>query len=446
VPTAAESRAVEHLRRLVQLDTTNPPGDERPAADYVAEVGRAAGLEAVVVESAPGRGNAVLRLRGSGQARPILLLSHLDVVPAEAAKWRHPPFAGVVSEGCVWGRGSVDSKLTTAVGLAALIDLAGAGRPLRRDLILAATASEETGGPANGAGYLARKHPELIRAEYTVNEGGGYTVEVGGRVYYAIQTAEKGGCPADLIARGSPGHASVPHDDNPIPKLGRALDRLQARRMPVHATPTLRAFVEGVAADHEAHGSAATAALARALLDPTRADEALRRLPVDGGTRLMLDAMLRNTAAPTVLTAGTKRNVIPSEARAELSGRPLPGQTRESFLAELRAVVGDEVEIAADAFSPGLEAELDPAFEAAALAALRRQDPNAAVLPLLMTGGTDAKRLEGVGGKVYGFVPMLHEPGVDYMSLCHAHDERVSIASVEFGLRVTRDLLLELAG
>jgi acetylornithine deacetylase/succinyl-diaminopimelate desuccinylase-like protein len=443
---AAEALAVEHLRRLVQIDTTNPPGDERPAADYVAEVGRAAGLAAVVVDSAPGRGNAVLRLRGSGRGRPILLLSHLDVVPAEAARWRQPPFGGVVADGCVWGRGAVDSKLTTAVGLATLVDLAASGRPLGRDLILAATASEETGGPANGAAFLARHHPELVAAEYTVNEGGGYTVEVGGRIYYAIQNAEKGSCPADLVARGSPGHASVPHDDNPIPKLGRALDRLQSRKMPVHATPTLRAFVEAVAADHEAHGSAAVGALVRALLDPRRADDALRRLPLDGGTRLMLDAMLRNTAAPTILAAGTKRNVIPSEARAELSGRPLPGQTRQSFIGELRAVVGDEVEIEAADFSPGLEAELDSTFEAAALAALRRQDPSATVVPLLMTGGTDAKRLDGVGGRVYGFVPMLHEPGVDYMSRCHGHDERISIASVEFGVRVTRDLLLDLGG
>src|SRR5207237_6799599 len=182
---------------------------------------------------------------------------------------------------------------------------------------------------------------------------------------------------------------------NPIPKLGRALDRLQARKMPVHVTPTLRVFLENVAADHEARGSRSTAALARAVLDPRQADDALRRLPAEPGTRLMLDAMLRNTAAPTVLSAGTKRNVIPSEARAQLSGRPLPGQTRESFLAELRAAVGEEVEIEADGFSPGLESELDPAFEAAALAALRRHDPGAVVVPLLMTGGTDAQPLAG---------------------------------------------------
>jgi acetylornithine deacetylase/succinyl-diaminopimelate desuccinylase-like protein len=444
-PAALEHEAVEYLRRLVRVDTTNPPGNERPAAEYVAEVGRAAGLESVVIDSAPGRGNAVLRLRGTGAARPLLLLSHLDVVPAEPAKWRQPPFEGVLADGCVWGRGSVDSKLTTAVGLTALLEIARSGVRPRRDIILAATASEETGGPANGAGYLAKHHPDLIAAEYVINEGGGWTIELGGRIYYTVQTAEKGGCTVDLVAKGTPGHASVPHDDNPIPKLGRALDRLQARKMPAHITETLRRFLEGVADDHAAAGSSGMATAIRALLDPRQADDALRRLPVDPSTRLLLDAMLRNTAAPTVLMAGTKRNVIPSEARAQLSGRPLPGQTRESFLAELRAVVGGEVDLDVEGFAPGLEAELDPAFEAAALGALRRHDPDARMLPVLMTGGTDAKRIVDLGAKVYGFVPMPHEPGADYMSLCHGHDERVSTRAIGFGVAVTLDLLQELA-
>lgn len=438
--------AVEHLRRLVRFDTTNSPGDERLAAEYVAQVGRAAGLEATVIDSAPGRGNAVLRLRGTGEARPILLLSHLDVVPVEPSKWRHPAFEGVLADGCVWGRGAVDSKLTTTVGLTALVALAREGVRLKRDLILAATASEEMGGPANGAAYLAAHHPDLIASEYTLNEGGGHSVAIGGRVYYTLQTAEKGGCAVDVVACGSPGHASVPHDDNPIPKLGRALDRLGSRKMPVHATATSRAFLEGVAADQEARGAGGVAAIARALLDARAADDALRRLPTDPGIRLMLDAMLRNTAAPTVLEAGTKRNVIPSEARCQLSGRPLPGQTRESFLTELRAVVGTEVEFEVESFSPGLEFEPDAAIEDAALRALRRHDPDAALLPFMMTGGTDAKRLAGVGGQVYGSVPMLHEPGVDYMSLCHGHDERISVASIDFGVKVTLDLLRDLAG
>jgi len=441
-----EDEAVGHLQRLIRFDTTNPPGAERPAADYVAEVGRAAGLEAQVIDSAPGRGNAVLRLRGRGEGKPILLLSHLDVVPAESGKWTHPPFAAELADGCVWGRGSVDSKLTTTVQLAAMLAIARSGQRPARDIVLAATASEEMGGPANGAAYLATHHPELIEAEYTINEGGGFGVMLNGRRYYVIQTAEKGGCSADLLARGAPGHASVPHDDNAIHKLARAMVRLAERKMPMHVGPSVRAFVEGMAADQAAHGAADVAALLRSVLEPKTSDDALRRLPCDDGLRLMIDAMLRNTAALTMLEAGTKRNVIPSEARARTSGRPLPGQTKESFVGELQRVVGGEVEVVAPDFTPGTESELDERFARAATAALKRHEPDATVVPYMMTGGTDAKRLGTVGGKVYGFLPMLYEPGADYMALCHGHDERISVKSIQFGVRVMHDLLLDLAG
>jgi acetylornithine deacetylase/succinyl-diaminopimelate desuccinylase-like protein len=444
-----EEDAVGYLRALIRFDTSNPPGGEGPAAAYVAGVGRAEGLEAHLFEAAPGRGSAVLRLAADGSIeRPILLLSHLDTVPAEAAKWRHGPWSAEVADGCVWGRGAIDSKLTTAVQLAALLDLARSGARLRRDVVLAATAGEEGGGPANGAAWLAGNRPDLVGAEHTLNEHGGFCLEIGRRRYYTLAVAEKGGCAVRLVARGAPGHASVPHADNALYRLGRALARLGERKMPPRVTPTARAFVEAVAADHEAHGSAEVAAVARALLDPARHDEALAALPTAPATRDLIGAALRNTAAPTVVEGGVKANVIPSEAVAVLSGRPLPGVTREQFLADLRGCVGDEVEVVApaDGFAPGLEHRRDRAFEVAALRALRRHDPGAVLVPFLVPLGTDAKRMTRLGQPIYGFVPMLHEPGLDYMSLCHGHDERVSLASVGFGARVLRDLLGELAG
>jgi acetylornithine deacetylase/succinyl-diaminopimelate desuccinylase-like protein len=438
--------AVEHLRALIRFNTVNPPGDERPAADYVAAVGRSAGLDAQVIESAPGRGNALLRLRGTGQRRPILLLGHLDTVPCEPAGWRHDPWAADIADGCVWGRGAIDSKLTTATQLAALTAIARSGRRLERDLILAATASEEMGGPANGAAYLAAHHRDQVEAEYTLSEHGGFCLDLGGRPYYTLQTAEKGGCSVDLVARGAPGHASIPHDDNPIPKLGGALARLQAERMPLRASATARAFVEAVAADQVGRGAPDVAAAFRALLDPAAAEAALASLPVAPGTRDMIGAMLRNTAAPTILTAGTKRNVIPSEARAQLSGRPVPGVDRATFLADLARVVGDGVELDVHDFTPALEWPRDDALEAAALRALRRHDPAAVLVPLMMPLGTDAKRLTALDTRVYGFVPMLPEPELDYMRLCHGHDERASLRSIHFGASVLHDLLLDLAG
>jgi acetylornithine deacetylase/succinyl-diaminopimelate desuccinylase-like protein len=436
-----QAEATGHLRALVRIDTTNPPGDERPAAEYVARVCEKAGLTVEVVDSAPRRGNVVARLRGSGSARPLLFLSHLDVVPVEPSKWTHPPFAGDLAEGYIWGRGSVDSKLTTVAGLMTLLLCAREGVALRRDLILAATADEEGAGPANGAGWLARNRKELIDAEYVINEGGGFALKIGGKPFYVCQTAEKGGVDVDLVGKGTPGHASVPHDDNAIVHLARAMERLGAGRLGFHVTETARRFFEGVAA---AQDRAELADLLREMLDPTRERDVLNRLPTDRPTQLMLDAMLRNTAAPTMLGAGLKRNIIPSEARLTMSGRPLPGQTQEGFRAELREKVGGDVEIVEHRWRPGLEFSPDTPLFGALERALRRSDPEAQVVPFLMTGGTDACRLGPLNATVYGFLPMRYEPNLAYFDLCHGHDERVSEVSVGFGVRVLFDAVCEL--
>lgn len=436
-----QTETVEHLRALVRIDTTNPPGDERPAADYVAGVCEKAGLRVEVVESGLRRGNVVARMRGTGSARPLLFLSHLDVVPAEPSKWTHPPFGADLAGGHVWGRGSVDSKLTTAVGLMALLLCARQGVPLKRDLILAATASEEGGGPANGAAWLAQNRKDLIDAEYVINEGGGFALEIGGKRFYVCQSAEKGGFQVDLVGKGMSGHASVPNDDNAIVHLAQAIGRLGAGRLGFHVTETTRRFFEGVAA---AQGRGEHTRLLRDMLDPEREPDVFRRLPTDGPTQLMFDAMLRNTAAPTMLRGGLKRNVIPSEAVVSMSGRPLPGQTQEGFRAELREKVGDGVEIIEQGWRPGLESSPDTPLFGALERALRRSDPEGQVVPFLMTGGTDACRLGPLNATIYGFLPMRYEPGMAYFDLCHGHDERVSEASVGFGVRVLFDAICEL--
>lgn len=440
-----EKEAVQHLRALIRFDTTNPPGNERSAADYVASVAQDAGLPSMVLDSAPGRGNAVVRLPGSGHGKPIVLLGHLDTVPAEPDHWTHSPWSGALADGCVWGRGAIDSKLTIAVGLTAMLALARGGVRLNRDVILCATASEEMAGPANGAAWLAAHHRELIEGEFVISEHGGFCIDVGGRTYYTIQSAEKGGSNADLVASGAPGHASVPHDNNAIHKLARALTELERHPMPLRVTRTLRAFVETIARDHDANGSTDVAATARELLDPARQVAALARLPVSDGLRRTIDAMLRNTATPTILESGTRRNVIPSRATVQLSGRPLPGVTIEEFTAELRAAAGPTVDVVVRDFVPALEHEIDPRFADAAGRALRRHDPAAMTVPLMMPLGTDAKRLTDLRTSIYGFVPMLHDPALDYMSLCHGHDERSSLRSLVFGVRVIRDLVSELA-
>ena len=439
---AVQDEAIEHLRALIRIDTTNPPGNETPAAAYVVEVLNEAGIDAEVLGASPERGNVLGRLKGTGEERPVLMLSHLDVVPAEPDRWTHPPFEGALVDGHVWGRGSVDCKLMTVASLMTLLLCARHRMPLRRDLILAATADEEVAGPANGAAYLAQHHPDRIDAEYVLNEGGGFALLIGGKRIYVAQVAEKGSCDVDLVARGRPGHSSVPHDDNAIYALSRAIGRLSAQKMPHHVTATSRRFFEGAADEQD--DERASEAL-RALLDPDRISDALTRLPVDESTMRMFDAMLRSTAAPTMLEAGIKRNVIPSEAIVKLSGRPLPGQTREMFLKELQEIAGDEVEIVTHRFEPGLEGAYDtPAF-CAMEAAIRAHDSEGHLVPFLVTGGTDARRLKNLDTTVYGFCPMRYEPGMGFMDLCHGHDERVSIETVLFGVRVLFDTICGLS-
>jgi len=442
--TAAGDEAVAHLREMVRFDTTNPPGNELALVRHLADILAREGIAAQVLESTPGRANLVARVPATaaapagGRPRPLLLLSHLDVVPVEAEQWTHPPFAAELADGMIWGRGSIDSKLTAAAHLEVLLLCQRLGLPLERDVVMVAAADEELGG-VHGVKWLVEHHRELLEAEYVLNEAGGFAVLVDGRPLYTCQVAEKGGVDLDVVATGRPGHASVPHGDNAVVHLGKALAALGGRP-PHRVTPSVRAFVEVAAAAQE---SEAVAACLRALLDPDQCDRALADLPVSESTRAMIDAMLRNTFAPTVLEGGVKRNVIPSSAAVQLSARPLPGVTADDFLQDVRAVLGpagqDAVECRMGTFRPGLEFPWQTPMFAAMERALQSAEPDAALVPYMQTGGTDARFFGDLDATVYGFVPMRYEPGLDFFELCHGHDERVSVANVHFAVQVLFD-------
>jgi acetylornithine deacetylase/succinyl-diaminopimelate desuccinylase-like protein len=437
-----EKEAVERLRSMIRFDTTNPPGNELPLVRQLAEELEREGLEPQVLESVEGRGNLAVRLKGDGSERPLLLLSHLDVVPVEPERWTHPPFAGEVADGFVWGRGAIDSKLTGAVELQVLLMCRRLGLPLKRDLVVVAAGDEEFGGKY-GVGWLVEEHPELFDAEFGINEAGGFGLLVDGKPLYVCQVGEKGSAPVDLVAKGRPGHSSVPHDDNPIPLLGKGLVALGERQMPHRVTESARAFFEGAAA---VQSDPKVAADLRGMLNPEMQAEALARLPVNEATRLMFDAMVRNTCAPTVLESGLKRNVIPSEATAQLSGRPLPGVTEEEFLREVREIVGEGTELRLEEFRPGVEFDHRTALFDAIAAGIGKYDPEGAVVPYMQTGGTDARFLTGMDMAIYGFIPMRYEPGLDFFDLCHGHDERVSLANVCLGVQVLFDVVCRLNG
>ncbi len=427
---------VEHLSRLIRFDTSNPPGNETPAALYLKQVFEREGFEEMqLLEAAPRRGNLVVRLRGDGSQPPFLLSAHLDVVPVEVEHWTQPPFAGMVVDGMVWGRGALDMKHMVAMSLVAMLLAKRQGLPLKRDLIFVALADEEAGSEC-GARWLVENHPDLLRAEYGLNEMGGMLATLAGLRCYPIQVAEKGVYWLKMRARGRPGHGSTPHGDNAVVHLAQAVARIQdSRDMPLHVTPAAAGFIRALAAALPLGQGVAL----RALLNPRLAFLVLNRLPPDQAA--FFRTLLTNTVTPTRLQAGVRTNVIPSQAEAELDCRLLPGQTPEDARREIGAIAGPGIELEPIRSSPGVEfASGTPLFRVLG-DALRRQDAKALPVPFMVSGATDARQLARLGITVYGFTPGQLPADLPLTHLMHGHDERIPVASLHFGLRVLWDVI-----
>jgi len=428
--------AVGFLRDLIRFDTTNPPGAELLAAQYVGDVLRREGFDPVVLESAPGRGNVIARFRGDGSAGALLLMSHLDVVPADPDEWDHSPFAADKADGYIWGRGAVDTKQLTAMQLALLITLKRENVSLKRDIVFAATADEEVGG-ALGMGWLIQNHPDWVDCEYAINEGGGFGVDVGGRRLYVCQTGEKGVCWIKLTANGTPGHGSIPRADNAVAKLCQAVARLSRARLPQHRTVTVEHMVRALAAAQKGVASF----VLPLVLNPVLEGVILSRMEGQTEFAAVLRACLHNTVSPTVLRAGQKSNVIPSEAVAHVDGRLLPSQRTEDLLREIQPYLGDGIEVELLQSSTPYESEHDSPLFALFQEVLAEHDPGCGVVPFLVPGSTDGRFLAAKGVRVYGFSPFKHEPGMSMLELAHARNERISLANVEFGTNVLYDVV-----
>ena len=438
----AGNEVIAHLRDLLRLDTRNPPGNETRSAEHLQAVLQKEGIECTIVGPHSTRGSLVARLRGTGAEKPLLLMSHTDVVTVEPDKWSHPPFAAEIDNDYLYGRGALDMKNMVAMELMTMLLLKRTGLPLKRDVIFMAAADEEAGG-YQGAGWVAQHYPELIRAEYALNEGGGNGLEINDKLYYAIQTAEKGTARFRLRATGRPGHGSVPLDDTAIFKLATLLLKLREKRLPVHFSQTVRAYLNAIA---QAQPPDIAQLFLAVLSDETQADAAIDKLPVNDAFKEELRAQIRNTATPTILTAGSQINVIPSEAEALLDARILPDWTPEMFLAELQEIFGRDADIQFIDSSPAMEADLaSPLFEVMK-EVLHQQKPDATLIPVLITGGTDAEHVSQLGTKVYGFSPELYIPGENGLSLIHGHDERIHIRSLTWGARVLYEVVARFAG
>jgi acetylornithine deacetylase/succinyl-diaminopimelate desuccinylase-like protein len=437
--TAATAEAIGHFKDLLRIDTTNPPGNERPAAQLLAGILEREGIPFEIHESEPGRANLVARLKGSGKKGPLLLNGHLDVVPADPEQWAHPPFAAEEADGCIWGRGAVDMKNMVTMSLMTLLLLKRSGVALERDVIFAAVADEEAGS-RRGALYLVEKHPDLVRADYVLNEVGGHTLHMGDNRFYPIQVSEKGICWFEMTAHGQPGHGSMPHAHNAVVRLSRALAALGAVRLPQHNTPVVERFLKALA-----EGAPFPQGLALPLLlEPRLAGLLLGVLEKQNPDQAMaMNAMLRNTVSPTILAAGKKVNVIPSTATAHIDGRVIPGQSERAFLAEVQRVVGDDLHITVFEQHDGTTFSSDTPLYETILRVLGRHDPGATAVPYMIPGFTDAFAYARLGAVCYGFSPVRLGPELNFTRMYHGHDERIPVDGFAWGLRVlfevTRD-------
>jgi acetylornithine deacetylase/succinyl-diaminopimelate desuccinylase-like protein len=433
-----EEEATNLLSDLLRINTTNPPGNETEAAKYLAKNLQKDGFQCELFESASGRGSVITRLKGTGEKPSLLLLSHLDVVAANPKEWSVDPFSGMVKDGFVWGRGALDMKSMTAIEVTILKLLKRNNVKLKGDVILAATADEEKGGEA-GAGYLVRNFPDKIRADYVINEGGGMAIPIVGTNIYTIQTAEKGIHWFKVKAKGRPGHGSIPGAaDNAILRMNKVVDILGNYRAKINIVPTAKQFLTEVAKDNPMIQQAVTLILQ----DPDKSDEFLDMLAhIDKTLAEEIRAKLRMTIAPTMIHGGVKENIIPSECEAVFDCRILPGQTTADALNIVKELLKDaELEKlefeTIQASEPSESAANTPLYELIA-GTLKEFEPNCAVAPTLLTGGTDSRFFRRIGSICYGFQPVRADmPYGEMVKTVHGIDERISTANLVFGTSV----------
>lgn len=441
-----ETDAVSLLSRYIQFDTTNPPGQETPALEFLADILRQHGLAPQLLESAPGRANLVVRWSTPvrAQALPCLLYSHADVVPANPGDWSVPPFGGVIKDGYVWGRGALDDKGLGIIFLQALILLQLYQPPLQRDIILVIAADEESCG-GYGASWLLHHYRDLIQAEFVWDEGGmglraPFILRSKGQstppYLYNIAVAEKGAMTVKMVATGTPGHASIPHSDSASDRLVRALTRVHTWARPLRLTEPVAALLQRLAPYQAFPKSFLFANAQRSLVWPL-----LRSLLQQN---MLLAPLLRNTISLTMLNSGQKSNIIPAQAEAKLDIRLLPGEDPDTILTDLRSLISDpkvnlEVEDlpVAHPISP-----LNSKFYNALAQTLNTLGPPGVVTPYLTPGATDSRFFRRAGMAAYGFMPMLLNS--QELSRIHGVDERISTANLRWGIQVVFETLQKL--
>ena len=421
------------LSELIQVDTTNPPGNETEAAKLLADWLSDRGVSSTIVEGEKSRGNLVATI---GEGEPsILLLSHLDVVPANPREWSVHPFSGKIRDGFVWGRGAIDCKSLVAVEAYLTAEFAS-----REDfggkIVFAATADEERGG-GRGVGWLVENRPDLLRASFGINEGGGLEIPGKKGSLFTVQVAEKGVYWFRVVFKGKPGHASMPLiGDNALSKAAKFIEAINSRRPRITPTKVARHLV------WEFADIMGLKPLAPLLLNPLTGDAALRALG-DKRVAAMMDAILRNTLTPTMLESGKKENTIPSKATLTVDARLLPGYSEEWLLDYLKDKLPENSELSFIHREPPSESPTGTRLYGAIERAVAELVPGSRAVPFIVPGGTDSRYLRWrYGIPIYGFQSMRADlPLGEILSMVHGVDERISIENLEFGYRVLRRTL-----
>jgi acetylornithine deacetylase/succinyl-diaminopimelate desuccinylase-like protein len=429
-PTQLEATA-RIAQELIRFDTTNygegRSNGETDAAEYLGGLLADLSLTPEYIDSATGRTSVIARVEGADSSLPALVVhGHTDVVPADSANWSVDPFGGIIRDGMLWGRGAVDMKNMDAMIITALQDILGAGKQPARDLVIAFFADEENGG-AFGSQYIVDNRPDLFAgATEAISEVGGYSVTMGGQRAYLLQTGEKALVWIKLVARGTAAHGSRIIHDNAITKLATAVAALGRTEWPVHLTDTTQQLLGELAKIMK--------------VDPQSVgpDELVLSTGTAAG---FIQATLRTTTNPTLLSAGYKHNVIPDVAEALIDIRTLPGE-EDDVLAEVRRIIGDDIDIVVMHRDIGLENSFSGPLVDAMVETLIAHDPDATVLPYLLSGGTDNKALAKLGITGYGFAPLKLPADMDFPGMFHGVDERVPLDALVFGRRALGDLLL----
>lgn len=440
---ADDSPTLDLLRDLIRIDTSNPPGNETTAAEYVHNLLAREGIATEVIESAPGRGNLIARLKGEGTAEgsrkpSLLLLGHLDVVPADPKEWGLPPFSAEIRDGELWGRGALDMKGLAAMEIETFLRLHREKAKLAGDVILLLAADEEAGGTM-GAEFLVNNHWDKIEAKYVLNEGS-VGVRKLGMDLFPIQVAEKGVTWFKLTARGTSGHGSMPISDNAVAKLARAVDLLGTHRFPFEETAVLKEFLNRVAEELVWWKRLGIRLLFTPVIGPVTRYFVAGALSEEKAVR----AVLSHTISPTMLEAGYKVNVIPAEASASLDARILPGETPEGFLQKVRALVGEGFDVTLIKGSIPNESDFRTDFFRVIEDAVRKQDAEAVTAPMISPGGTDSRFFREKGAIAYGLIPLLLTP--EQVEGLHGKNERIPVEWVEKGTAIVYDIVKTMQG